>query len=429
MKTLYVDNFRGFFDTYIPCLDVNFLVGENSTGKTSILSILNLLCDMDFWLRGDFNTETVELGTFRDIASSKIHGKKYFRVGMIRTDTNPKDSSAFLLTFAEQEALPVVSHYDYYTEGTEINIAFSRQSLRYKYKERAVTQRDELFDIFRNWTKMRDTRSGYTKFQRKYPVPRRNSLINAGILIESEIKRGDDKDSKVGHFSLPYFAKELVWLAPIRTTPKRTYDSFKPSFTAEGSHTPYLIRDLLTRSGTSLDFKKYLKKYGSSSSLLDSISTKDYGSSPTSPFSLNVILKGRVHNIMNVGYGVSQILPIVVELFAREPHKYFAIQQPEIHLHPKAQAALGDVIWKLAKEQEKKFLIETHSDYIIDRFRINASRKGLHMPAQVLFFEKTKSGNKVTPIKIMENGYYDKNQPKAFREFFIKEELRILRIR
>ena len=46
---IFVDNFRGFRDTCIPITDVNFLVGENSTGKTSILGLLKLLAGPRFF--------------------------------------------------------------------------------------------------------------------------------------------------------------------------------------------------------------------------------------------------------------------------------------------------------------------------------------------------------------------------------------------
>ena len=69
MEILYVDNFRGFTDTYIPIKDVNFLVGENSTGKTSILSLLCLLRSSVFWLGQSFNNDEVELGQFGDIVN------------------------------------------------------------------------------------------------------------------------------------------------------------------------------------------------------------------------------------------------------------------------------------------------------------------------------------------------------------------------
>ena len=78
MKALYVDNFRGFNDTLVPLCDVNFLVGENSTGKTSILSVLNLLSETRFWFEPEFNNEEIEFGNFEDIMKSSRRFKRLF---------------------------------------------------------------------------------------------------------------------------------------------------------------------------------------------------------------------------------------------------------------------------------------------------------------------------------------------------------------
>jgi len=133
-----------------------------------------------------------------------------------------------------------------------------------------------------------------------------------------------------------------------------------------------------------------------------------------------------------VGYGVSQSLPILVELFARRSGTLFAIQQPEVHLHPRAQAALGQVFYQLATTKNKKLLVETHSDFIIDRFRVSV-RKGQQsgnvIDAQVLFFERVNGLNRVHPVPILQDGRYSDSQPESFRSFFIKEELDVLRIR
>ncbi|MDP6688819.1 MAG: AAA family ATPase [Alphaproteobacteria bacterium] len=90
---------------------------------------------------------------------------------------------------------------------------------------------------------------------------------------------------------------------------------------------------------------------------------------PFSPKWLNSV------NIRNVGYGVSQSLPVIVEILSRSFGSRFAIQQPEVHLHPKAQAALGDLFYQLALVEEKRFIVETHSDFTIDRFMLNYRKK------------------------------------------------------
>jgi predicted ATPase len=153
------------------------------------------------------------------------------------------------------------------------------------------------------------------------------------------------------------------------------------------------------------------------------INIKEYGTDDDTPFRMNFILNKKPINIVNIGYGISQVLPILYSMYMRN-NTIITIQQPEVHLHPKAQAALGDVFFDLSiGRKKKKLIIETHSDYIIDRFRQRQRKSQEKSSVQLLFFLREKGINKISPIGINENGNYDTNQPKEFREFFIKEEL------
>jgi predicted ATPase len=117
---------------------------------------------------------------------------------------------------------------------------------------------------------------------------------------------------------------------------------------------------------------------------------------------------------------------VFVELFARTPGSWFAIQQPEVHLHPRAQAAIGDILYELATIESKGFLVETHSDYLIDRFRFNLKKGSRKPSAQILYFERCETGNRVYELEIGENGELPPDQPKGYRNFFVKEQLRVL---
>jgi predicted ATPase len=131
--------------------------------------------------------------------------------------------------------------------------------------------------------------------------------------------------------------------------------------------------------------------------------------------------------LINVGYGVSQSLPVLVEVLWRRPGTWFAIQQPEVHLHPRAQAALGDLIFTMAATEGKKFLIETHSDFMIDRYRTNMRKVRVKKPkTQVLFFERHHSRNSVQALSIGGQGELPLKQPAGYRKFFIKEQMDIL---
>jgi hypothetical protein len=139
----------------------------------------------------------------------------------------------------------------------------------------------------------------------------------------------------------------MSWIAPIRTKPSRTYDEPQTPYSAEGAHTPYLIRRMLASKKSKATFGSYMSDVGKKSGLFQRIDIKCFGNSreSSSPFEVDAYLDDKALSLISVGYGVSQSLPILVELFYRPKGAWFAIQQPEVHLHPRAQASLGDVFF------------------------------------------------------------------------------------
>ena len=72
---------------------------------------------------------------------------------------------------------------------------------------------------------------------------------------------------------------------------------------------------------------------------------------------------------LGLGFGTSQLLPILVAINQLSPGSVFVVDQPEIHLHPEAQARLASYFVRLAKERSLTFIVETHSEYLINRLR------------------------------------------------------------
>ena len=436
-KWLYIDNFRGFKDTYIPLSDVNFLVGENSTGKTSILYLLKLLESPEFWFVQSFNTEIVNLGLFGDIASVQTKGKKIFKIGIIVPSKGngkklTENFSAILMTFEKKDNNPLIYQYNYIGSLGKAEIIFKGNQILYKYVtiDSLSQSQEAVLRVFKEWTgeEQQDIKE-YKSLHKETPFKRQAVLLFIDRLLQQMHGESiDQKDEHIFSVGIPEFDARIVLLAPIRSKPKRTYDEYKIYFNPEGEHTPYLIRKLLKQRKASKDFRHFIEIFGKESGLFESIEIKGYGNNVASPFELRVTLNNLPRTLINVGYGVSQALPVIVEMFVQPKNTKFAIQQPEVHLHPRAQAALGDVIFKLAVEENKQFYIETHSDYTIDRFRLNYRNKkeAVNIKSQILFFWRDSEGNHVVPIKIQENGEYPEDQPKEFREFFIHEEMRLL---
>jgi hypothetical protein len=427
---IYVDNFRGFTDTYIPIKDVNFFVGENSTGKTSILSLLKLIGSMEFQYDHTFNTQEVKLGTFKDIYSGPKSTNPSFSIGYIV----PRDEDiweAILYTFEEKENRPALLKINIITKSGGVIAYVGKTPIKVKRME--VTSKElvlaNILEIFRTWTVKLDDMTEFIKFNNKFSEHEFPFWYFLNLLIADKDKNFDRVENP-SRLAQPAFVSRMVWIAPIRSKPKKTYDEFKLDYDSEGEHTPYLIKSLLKKKKTSTKFTRFIENFGKESGLFESLSIKGYGRDLASPFELRVLVGDLPLSLVNVGYGVSQALPIIVELYNRPSNSKFAIQQPEVHLHPKAQATLGDVIFELANNDNKKFFIETHSDYTIDRFRKNLRDKEPEskISGQVLFFSRSESGNKIQPILIMKNGAYTPDQPIDFREFFINESLDLLGI-
>jgi len=223
---------------------------------------------------------------------------------------------------------------------------------------------------------------------------------------------------------------QITEFAPIRAKPQKYYDGLPVDEDSTGSQTPYLLKRFYNESLRDDDLKKkfhQLKEFGIKSGLFEWIGTRKLGKSSTDPFQILVSQSGPQSNMPDVGYGVNQALPIVAHLFfSAQSNEKIVIQQPEVHLHPRAQAELGSLFVKIRNDINASFIIETHSDYLIDRIRV-AIREGklLHSDFQILHFTKKRGSTNVSAIHVNENGQYI-DVPDGYRDFFLREQMVLL---
>ena len=434
-RYLFIDNFRGFSNAYIPIVDVNFLVGENSSGKTSVLGLLKLFSNSSFLMGKDFfNDEDVGFGHFNDMVSMHAEDRTYFRVGLIDEHPTKKkgiaSASGMLLTFKEKDGLPRLAMLSRTMGRRCVHLHVGIKHTSYKSLDitTGLASADQMASrVMPSWvTEHSKEGAGYASFVLSKDM---ETTVQMPLLIALSWAATPLKDDKSRSFSMPgppWFSPEVVWVAPVRTKPRRTYDQLQSAFSSEGSHTPYLIKRILDGNDKK-KFQEFITQLGSASGLFQAIRIKPFGTDVTAPFEVDIVLDEKALNLFTVGYGVSQSLPILVELLIRPRESVFAIQQPEVHLHPRAQAALGDVFFEMAVEDKKCFLIETHSDFTIDRFRMNyARRKGKAPNSQILFFERRRKCNTATAMNIGPTGELPPDQPESYRKFFIKEQLDLL---
>ena len=413
---------------------ITLLVGENSTGKTTLLgcySALHGMLAVRFEPHGvDFSREPFSMGSFRDIVRSRRGRQgaiREFKIGL----GVPKQRERGLpyevvATFGEEGSQPVPTswRYDFGSEGflefrpagkgrTTVAIRGHRTSVDIPFNPTYLPLL---------MSHISDTRSA----RQRIPEPVADFLQRI------------NKTKGRGRLPAPEFLfpswYPLVPVAPLRAKPRRTYDPGREARTAEGDHIPMLMMRLDHAKGPRWkSLREDLVEFGRASGLFSYIGVRRHGKQISDPFQLQVkVHSGTRANIVDVGYGVSQSLPILVELLSPELNGrhtspaaslplLFSLQQPEVHLHPRGQAALASFFVESVRKREHSFLIETHSDYIVDRVRMSVRKKLIGADdVSILYFEPRKNFVQIHNLRLDEYGNV-LNAPAGYRDFFLRE--------
>ena len=136
--------------------------------------------------------------------------------------------------------------------------------------------------------------------------------------------------------------------------------------------------------------------------------------------------------LTDVGFGISQVLPILVQAYLSPEDSLTIIEQPEIHLHPNMQAWLTDALIFIALKEKKRFLIETHSDALIRRIRLRIVDEKSELTendVRIYHLERNKSESctKINQIPISDDG--DIIWPTGFMDVEIQDTLNIQKLK
>jgi hypothetical protein len=145
-------------------------------------------------------------------------------------------------------------------------------------------------------------------------------------------------------------------------------------------------------------------------------------------------------DISDVGFGISQVLPVIMQGYLSHNDSITLVEQPEIHLHPKMQADLGDLFIDIVLNKnysarkripKKNFIIETHSEYLLKRIRRRISEG--RIPSEMVSLnlitpQSSTQGAIISELQISETGnfewpkdFYGGELLKDVTEFFKKQ--------
>jgi hypothetical protein len=410
---------------------ITLLVGENSSGKTTVLALCQIAHAMARLRTGDdlpFNKPPFSLGAYDQIASyrgGRAGRARSFSLAIELDDGNHPLSMR--QEFRSENGQPSLHVWRLTAGGLALEgrgghapdgDSVIMESPRGKTK---VPAKAGLFAVAsllaRSWAdrlqrEIRDTIRGA------------GGSLGAMVLTRSDFESlSSALEAMRKEFSRPPYA-----FAPIRTSPQRTYDPVIATPQPEGAHVPMLLAALSRSAATQpwAALQAALKEFGLKSGLFEGIEIVNKGRKESDPFQVGVKSGGPAFNLIDVGYGVSQALPILVDTLQRSSDfGFFLLQQPEVHLHPRAQAELGSFFARQA-DKKRRFVIETHSDYLVDRVRMEVRRKQLDpQDVSLLYFERLEHGARIHHIELDTTGSIV-NPPPGFRQFFLTEERNLL---
>jgi AAA15 family ATPase/GTPase len=390
-------NYKNFEDIEVDIKPINILIGKNSAGKSSLLKLFALIIE-------SMGTENNNHLNFTPLGVD---------VGMSFSDLVYEYNDAKILTLG--------------FEFEEENDSFNYQvALIYKRESRDI--RIKSF-IFQGYEFESDLDSGL--FSRCGSFAKKIEIKFLGIIPNVfKIEDIETKAKLLPLQSLISYSKDkyLSYIGPIRTMMKPLY-SFKPSTNEsvgyDGRHSPYIFynnwqdhvyRDLINRFAfTSLNKTEFL--------------CEEFKNLYSGHF-FQVLLShnDKSSNIVNNGFGYTQVFPLIVEHITRQYHSMNGIEiieQPELHLHPGMSGALIDLYFDTCMNGHSIVILETHSKNLILRLRRRiAENRHLkaHLKTQILYVNKQETSKKTSLDRIhIDNEGYCLNWPEGVFEEALDE--------
>lgn len=388
---------------------ITLLVGENSTGKSTLLGCYNAFATLtnmvDLGKENPFDSPPFCMGKFDTIVRS---GKSEFTVGG-RFEDHIHTSAEFSFIQRKEDGALFEREVDFEFKSAEgiakhINISFLRDSDSLRFKGPGF-----VFDLDRanisyipisTWLS-RNVRQGFLPYDGdRVTFKKRKDFVSREEITEF-VK------------FVNFFRSEMPLADRLSLLVEAVDPGLPPREREYISTPPHLDNDEANVSAG---------KIGRELGLLKEITVKELPEDRGTE--VLVKIDGGSYNLADVGYGVHSLLPLLIAINQAEPAKIFLLQQPEVHVHPVAQAQLAQHM----VEGSHDFIIETHSDHLIDRFRI-CVMQGALLPEElsIIYFEpnEDRDRSRIHNIRVDKQGNLV-GMPDSYRLFFLRETEKLL---
>jgi predicted ATPase len=449
LKTLYFENFKSWRKVRVDCGRVTGFFGTNSSGKTSIIQFLLMLKQTkdgtDRAISLDLNGDLVSLGTISDV----LHGHdesltlQWDLDFFLESDLSISDASKETSTVISRSKQLSISSANVVQGGAPKANRLSYRLGELEFSLAPRTEQISQFDLA-----CRKLGSGAADFHfvrtqgrawrlpgpiKSYAFPdqARTYFQNAAFLADLESAYEEQLD-------------KVYYLGPLRIYPQRDYLWTRSRPTDVGQRGEKAIDAIL--AATEAQEKRNLKYKAQHKSfqemiaywlremgLIEEFRVEEIGSN-SNRWQARVRTRKSATEVLltDVGFGISQVLPVVTLLQYVPEGATVVLEQPEIHLHPLAQAALADVIIQAATHRRVQILLESHSEHLLLRLQRRIAEQAISSDDVRLYFcDAPKGESTITKLEVDLLGnilnWPDKFMGDAFNEAAQAEVARLRR--
>ncbi len=222
------------------------------------------------------------------------------------------------------------------------------------------------------------------------------------------------------------------YLGPLREAPRRYYEARQSTGKDLDKHGSFAIEKLYNDQNGDSSLTKMVNEYFKKLGLKYTISVRTIEHNDSQSLDMQSLYAVRLIengsgcdvNISNVGFGISQVLPVIVQSIASKGN-VILIEQPELHIHPKLQTELGQLFADCIKSPLNNFfVIETHSEHILARLKKLIRNGNLSKDdISVVFVDKDPDSSRCLNLRISQKGHLLDRFPKGFFDEDYREKL------
>jgi predicted ATPase len=445
LKRLTFKNFKSWASLDMPCGRITGIFGTNSSGKSSILQFLLMLKQTkdatDRATSLELNGAMTELGTFVDVVHQHDKTREIsWSVNFILDEPLALNdaSRSRSATIAKSNNLNLASavRAENYA-ATSLNLAYTLGDARFELTPKSGSTSQ--FDLKASAKDFAFTRTTGRPWQLPRPIKSyafpdqaRTYFQNASFLADLEAAYEQALD-------------RTFYLGPLRHFPQRDYLWARSRPSDVGKQGDKAIDAILaaTEAGEMrnlrpkahrMPFQGMVAHWLQAMGLIHDFQVVEI-SKGTNRWQARVISRPGASEVLltDVGFGVSQVLPVITLLQYVPEGSTVILEQPEIHLHPLAQAELADVIIQAALHRRVQVIIESHSEHLLLRLQRRIAEQEITNEDVKLYFADAPSGvSKLTSLELDMFGiirnWPDKFMGNAFDETANAEKARLKRM-